>query len=213
MGQLLYWPGDRRLYPDILATERRNLEAAYPTLRLFERGEKAFVYGTYRAAYEIYEILIFLPLAYPDQHPILFPLGYHPPRGPIPRTPDRHINSDGTACVGFWGDIREYWPQGSTLTDYIERLVHSYLVGLTSFEAGEGWPWGERGHGIEGAYEWVLEKLGTTDRVFAEKVVEVATSGTLLDRDSPCLCGSNRKMRKCHFAAIEATLSLLVGTK
>lgn len=213
MGVLLRWHGKRK-NPHLLDKEQKRLEHRFPTLRLFRHGEQAIVYGTYRLAYqgvhiETYEILILIPTEYPDEPPVLYPLGFYPPRGPIPRSDGAHINADGSACVAYVGESRERFTTGSMLVDYIDKFVHPYMIGLTSYLNGDGWPYGERSHGDEGAVEWIAEKLDTTDHTFAVRVLRTIRHADTLENDGPCLCGSGRKLRKCHGSQIAAIAHLL----
>lgn len=214
MGVQLYWPGNR-VNMQILVIERLLLECQYPTLRLFQHGDQAIVYGTYRLVFEkvtieTYSIIIYIPTEYPDVLPVLYPLGFYPPRGPIPDTDGNHINCDGSACVAYRGEARELFPLGSTLVDFIQRLVHPYLIGLTSYLRGTGWPWGERSHGAKGAVEWIQEKLDTVDPSLVDWSLKWIISGQHLDMTAACPCGSRRKIRRCHGRRLTEMASTLV---
>ena len=121
--------------------------------------------------------------------------------GRIPRISDRHVDADGAACL-FVRD--EYWfrhPSGMTISEFLRGPVTSYFVAQHSFEAGCGWPYGERAHGDEGVVEFYGSLFDTRDVDIVRRLLELVTLKNIHGRWR-CPCGSGRRINSCHGTAI-----------
>lgn len=122
--------------------------------------------------------------------------------------PERHINSDGTFCLG-WEPIgprlpatpeeaRSWW---AALRGYL-RLQDAARTTRT-WPADCAWP-----HGDAARFEWTLEKLLAT---LPASIKSALYTGPLRrSRRDPCPCGSGRRLKECssHETDIGAVLWL-----
>lgn len=143
-----------------------------------------------------YRVALLFPKNYPGRVPLLF---YDDPA--VPFVAERHVMQDGRACLCAPADLLHYWPLGSTITKFVERLVRPHLVGQFSYEVNGVWPHPDRSHGFTGLWEAYAERIGTTnDRVVARFVLALREHRARLP-DSECLCGSGSRLQDCHGAA------------
>ena len=121
--------------------------------------------------------------------------------GRIPPVADRHVYSDGTACLFIEA---EYWfrhPRGLNLVEYLHGPVKTYFVGQVFYEVEGRWPFGERAHGAAGDVEFFAPLVGSRDprviRSFLEMVVAKKLRSTWR-----CPCGSGHRLWGCHDAVV-----------
>jgi hypothetical protein len=185
--------------------ELEELAERFPSLRFCPPvGEApAFVTGTFFVSAEVgYTTELELPAGYPSEVPIL-----HCNRDEIPWELDRHVvTQNGHACLCARSEYRLHWPEGSSLSDFIERLVRPYFLGQFYHETHGCWPpTGARSHGLQGiieAYAELSAPLGDTSRATMIRLM-----GLLSRKNDPkgheiCPCGSARPLRHCHRAEV-----------
>lgn len=178
-----------------------ELKAAYPDLTATVEGDLVFIRGPFllldeAAEVDRYDIVLELPLDFPEGVPSLREVG-----GRIPRHAKHHVNHDGTACLFVSGERWCYWPRGSSLTQFLNGPVRSYLLGQALVEAGRPWPFGERSHGAQGVLEAYGDMIGASDPVIIARYIQALTR-MKLRRHRPCPCGSSRPLRDCHLAQV-----------
>jgi hypothetical protein len=178
-----------------------SLKQYYPTLHLTDENGQWFIRGIFpvRANGGIvdhYLIEIFIPHNYPKNIPEVKELG-----GRIKRHPDWHVSADGTLCLFIPLERWKHMPDTATVITFLDGPLNDHLFSQTYFELHGHWPFGERGHGIEGVKEYLSEELGTDDVLTMRRLLEY------LSTKRPkghwvCFCGSGKKMRHCHFDTI-----------
>ena len=149
------------------------------------------VMGTHGEVIDRFHVRIEIPQGYPRELPIVRETG-----GRIPWIEDRHVNSDGTACVMMPEERYRVWPHGSTLTDFLNGPLRNFFLGQLARERGEPWPFGEWSHGEAGFLEFVHSELGTTDRVHVMRYL-AALSKSQPNFRLPCPCQSGKAIRDC----------------
>lgn len=181
----------------------RDVEGAFPGLFFEERGERVVVAGEFVVANEgrvldRYEIEVELPSDGPTTGiPVVREVG-----GRIPRTPDRHVNSDGSACLMV---PDEFWyrnPDGLDLISFLRGPVLHYFISQSIVEHGETWPAGERAHGIAGVLQFYASLLGTDNPGRIAAFLRMAAAKKMRAH-WPCPCGSGRRATCCHGERIE----------
>lgn len=181
--------------------EVRELAQRFPSLRIDKQAGDgtAIVSGAFHVTPEIaYTIRLSLSAIYPREAPILH---CHPRE--IPWELDRHVlPNSGTACLCARSEYRLHWPEGSTVSDFIERLVRPFLSGQFYYDAHDRWPpTGQRSHGVKGiieAYTELCEPLGGTSLETIEKVMRLLARTNDPKGHEPCPCGSGLRLRHCH---------------
>lgn len=186
-----------------------------PGLTAARNGAGISVTGAFLVAESLYAISPAGPLIsfdirieikgkYPSDEPRVFETG-----GRIPRTIDRHINTDGDCCVTIWEDwlVRAY---DTSFAAFLNGPLREYFLGQYVFERTAKWPFSERPHGSDGLYEAYAEILGIRNRK-----KDVTYYLRLLSKDWPrghwfCPCGSGKRLRHCHrddLAALHAKVT------
>ena len=142
-----------------------------------------------------YGIALVLPKNYPKAAPLMF---CNDPKLPIGNI-DRHIMSDGRACLGVQAEIDMRWAFGSKIVDFLEELVAPFLAWQAYFDVHQQPPpWGERSHYKQGILEFYAELLG---RPVDSSVIDFMR--LLARKNRPkghehCPCNSGERLRNCH---------------
>lgn len=170
---------------------------AFPELQSAEKFERIFFQGPFYLMYEgseieRFEIEVELPIDFPKGIPVVREL-----EGKIDRSEHYHTGKDGTHCLFVPGERWKYWPEGSTLVEFMEGVVRSFYIGFEHKKRIGSWPFDQRGHSEKGVFEAYSEMLG-----FSDPEVILAFIRILAEKDSKkhrlCPCGSGEKSRNCH---------------
>jgi len=185
-----------------LNKEILTVKQKYPTLNILYDKKVTYLQGSFPIHYNEQEIDRFvirieIPLNYPRSIPRVWEIG-----GRIPRILKRHINvRDGSACLFLEFERWQYFPPGSTLIDFLDGPIRSFLLMQCCFEKGISWSHGERSHGRTGIIEYFQELTGVEQSDIIVKLIEyVSKTGKKGVRGHLfCPCGSGKIIRKCHF--------------
>lgn len=132
--------------------------------------------------------------------------------GRIPWTEDRHINSDGSACVCLPEDYFSNHPGPFDLPLYLDGPVRSFFLGQALVERGDPWPHGEWKHGAEGMAQWAQEFLAALSAERRRAYAKVLESRELKGHVT-CPCGSGLRIRACHYRLIQRLRRVLTPPK
>jgi hypothetical protein len=187
----------QRENPEAFQLLTQRLQEEFPELHLNERAGIVVVAGIFllvdgQEVVDRYMVEIEVPKTYPKGIPVLREVG-----GRIPRNPDRHVESDGKACVFLPDEYYYRHPDGMDLIDFLKGPVLGFFVGQSLVECGQPWPQGECRHGDDGIIEFYVELLGTNDRRVIRCYLEVLAAGQLRGHRE-CPCGSGKRIRQCH---------------
>jgi len=194
--------------------EREALASACPLLRLVVVGpvfkinsvcrlkhECAVVHGVYslqipNSCRQIeYEIVLVLPSNYPKASPRMF---CNDTKLPIDNI-DRHIMSDGRACLGVQADISMRWSPSSTIVDFLESFVAPFLAWQAYYDVyHKPPPWGERSHFAQGILESYAELLGRQADSSVVSFMSLLARKNRPKGHEPCPCNSGKRLRNCH---------------
>lgn len=208
MGQ--WYESNRRLFRE----ERKALASACPLLRLAIVGpgfklnstyglvlESAVVHGTYSlhvpdtSRHIEYGIVLVLPGDYPKRPPVMY---CNDPKLPIGNI-DRHIMSDGRACLAVHAEIGTRWPPGSTIIDFLDILVAPFLAWQAYHdEYQKPPPWGECSHGAQGIIEYYAELLSRSADSSVVGFMRLLARKNRPKGHEPCPCNSGERLRNCH---------------
>jgi hypothetical protein len=142
-----------------------------------------------------YQVEIRFPPDYPRDLPIVEEIG-----GRIPRVPDRHISSDGTACLL----VPEEWllAADQSFRVFLDGPMKNFFLGQLLVEVGKPWPFGERQHGYEGLVQAYMEVLGISDATRVIAYFDCLRKKAIRGHHD-CPCGSNKRLRYCHRAELQ----------
>jgi len=108
-----------------------------------------------------------------------------------------HRNKNGTLCLETDASIRIRFLEGFSLVEWMQEFVETYYFSYEFFQRYGEFPFGERGHGLQGIMETYQEFFQEKDPVkvlaLMSSISEHSYRGHLL-----CPCGSGRKLRLCH---------------
>jgi hypothetical protein len=82
--------------------------------------------------------------------------------------------------------------------DFVDRLVHPFLVGQYYFDFHGKWPWRDRSHGIKGILEAYEELTGLKNLPAIRGFVEILSKERPAKGHWLCPCGSGKKLKVCH---------------
>jgi hypothetical protein len=121
----------------------------------------------------------------------------------LPRSPDRHVNDDGTLCVTLPHAYLYEHPEGMDLIQFLKGPLHDYLVAQCIVEHGGDWPAGEWAHGAGGIIEFYKGVFETEDVVRVVRYLDVLRH-QLMKGHWTCPCGSGAIIRSCGCGRLEA---------
>lgn len=208
--------------PSLLRKEQAAIEAAHPGLgleiqqpgfrinrELCLKRECAVAAGIYTltapgAPYYDYRIAVLPPDNYPASPCLVF---CNDPRLPIGNI-DRHILSNGQACLAVPGDLHRRWSPATGIVGFLEEFVSPFLAWQVFYDAhGHPPPWGQRAHGVEGIIEFYAEALGIPAGPCIPGFVPLIARKHSPKGHEICPCGSGLRLRHCHAAALSEARS------
>jgi hypothetical protein len=143
--------------------------------------------------------------------------------GRIPRTPDHHVNPDGSLCLGSPFRLRLALARDATLLAYIDRCLVPFLYAAEIREAQSGaLVFGELAHGSAGLLSELEQAFGLRGKGPVLAVLSLLALRRRVANKRPCPCGCDRRLGSCrlhqrlvpirravHRAAIRATIAEL----
>jgi hypothetical protein len=185
--------------------ELEELTDRFPFLHFNAESEDVapIITGTFPVGPDIgYTTTLELPRGYPSEVPIL-----HCDPAEIPWELDRHVvTQSGHACLCARSEYRLHWPEGSSISEFIQRLVRPFFLGQFYYETHGCWPpTGARSHGWPGIVEAYVElcaPLGDTSLPTILRVMRLLSRKNHPQGHEICPCGSGRLLRHCHRAVI-----------
>jgi hypothetical protein len=186
--------------PALLEEVRTSISADQPDLRLaivdgFVSARGSYALHDGEVVLDRYQVEIRFPREYPNALPVVEEIG-----GRIPRTADRHVSSDGTACLL----VPEEWllSQDPSFKAFLSGPMKNFFLGQFLVDAGMPWPFGQRSHGREGLIEAYMQLLGINDSNRVAAYLDCLRKKALKGHFD-CPCGSNKRLRNCHRAELQ----------
>jgi hypothetical protein len=139
-----------------------------------------------------YSIEIEFPEAYPNKIPIVKEVG-----GDIPRELDLHISYDGSCCLCLPQLEKFYFPKGSNIIIFLEKLVIPFFANQAYFKITGTWINGEYSHGKLGVYEFYKNLLDVHSLTNIIKFLKLSIK-SYPNFNKKCICGSNKPFKRCH---------------
>jgi len=152
--------------------------------------------------WETFELIILVPRAYPYCIPLLFETSKI-----LPRDIDWHISKGGVCCYDIEHNLLVLSRKGIFLADFIAAKIYSYFANQLIKLGGGDYVAGEYAHHFEGVVQYYQEMHGLSMQETI-RVLQTLLQPSKLGRNGLCPCGSGRKLKKCHAAAMEEIKSL-----
>lgn len=186
---------------DFFQKFKEAINNKYKTLHILIEDDTVYIRGTLfldsadGRELDHYSIEIQIPHNFPKGLPIVREIG-----GRLPKITDRHFNPvDETACLFLPDERYKYYPEGSTIVDFIEGPVRSFLYWQSDYDLNKGKSsFGERGHADKGIIEFYAEEIGISDKAVIIKLLDYLTKKKVKGHWN-CYCGSGKQLRYCHF--------------
>jgi hypothetical protein len=181
---------------------KESLEKTYPDLNVVVKGSYLLVLGTFPVSVDGKIVGRYLiRVEFPPDFPKSFPQLYEE-SGKIPKIRDRHFDGEtGRACMFVheeWGWLREKYP---TIVDFLSGAVNDFLVWQVLFDYHGKDILGARNHGLDGRIDFYKEIFKTDDMQIVIKGIDYLAHEKIKGHWL-CYCGSNKKLRNCHFKDI-----------
>jgi hypothetical protein len=180
--------------PKLLELVKNSIEENFSTLHFEMENDTAFIRGALHLPENLgfYSIEIELLKDYPDSVPLVKETG-----GKIKRDGEHHIWTTGNCCLFVEEETFRYYPEGTTIKAFIQKVVTGHFINQKHFEVSGKWIDGDRSHGIEGKCEFYREELRTDDIGFIYRFIQYLAKVTI-KKHWICFCGSKKKLQNCH---------------
>lgn len=176
------------LYSGLQLSSENNDQIVLSGSVLVNRNSKDYT------VYKEYQIQIVIPIL-SNELPYVIDIGHNIDE----LYPHRY--ADGRLCLETDTCIRIRFADGFSLSTWVSEYIEPYFFSYEYFNRYGEFPFGERGHGLEGILQTYEELFEEPDAV---KVLKLMASiitqryrGHML-----CPCGSEKKLRACHGKAI-----------
>jgi len=183
-----------------IARDIENVLTRYPTLKRMP-GKYIVLEGVFTAhsedgtiAIDDYDVRITIMSDYPYSFPKVEETG----NKILPKNATRHINSDGTLCLGNPVDEARVCRNGITLAWFLENVLNPHLCREYVRDKKGSYITGERSHGMEGIWESYFDVFDTKDKEHILREIGMILSSPDIGRNDPCYCHSGRKYKICH---------------
>lgn len=144
-----------------------------------------------------FSIRIELVQEFPGELPVVFETGNR-----IPRIPDRHVNKNGSCCLGVPSAIRRRLGRSFSLGAFIDGPLNDYFLFQSLTERGLPWSGREARHGELGVADSWSRIFPADSPLQMARVLIAATKPLLPKKNGRCPCGRRRRARRCHRPAI-----------
>lgn len=151
-----------------------------------------------------YRITVVPPDNYPASPCLVF---CDDPRLPIGNI-DRHILSDGQACLAVPGDLRRRWKPEDGIAGFLDQFVSPFLAWQVYYDVcGCPPPWGQRAHGVQGIIDFYAEALGLPSGTYITGFIPLFARKNPPKGHEICPCGSGFRLRHCHIQVLSEARS------
>ncbi len=184
--------------PKLLEDVEKSVRENFPTLNVLIESDKVFIRGILLLPEDVDEFFIEIELLedYPASVPIVREIGRRIPHG------KRHVFIHGDCCLFVREETWKHYPKGTTMIDFLNKIVVPYFLAQAYFEVTGKWLWGERSHDIYGIIEFYKEELKTNDTNLILRFIQYLAKPTL-KKYRVCYCGSKKKLQNCHYQTLK----------
>lgn len=143
---------------------------------------------------ESYELKLVIDKDHPRQSPKVFETG-----GLIPRTPDNHINQDGSFCLGSKIKVKSVLFDNPHIASFSESLLTPFLYSVCHKIKFNSFPYGELDHGEAGLIDDYQQLFVVKDKLSVLRTLSVLGRRKRDANKLPCPCGCGERLGKCSF--------------
>lgn len=140
-----------------------------------------------------FQIAIEVPRVFPRDIPVVFETG-----GRIPRTPEFHVNADGSLCLGSPVRLLTIAATQPTLLGFVDQALIPFLFAVSqSLSRKRSFPFGELSHGTPGALADYRDLFGLKTAEQAKLAIRALTLRKRIANKRPCPCGCGARLGRC----------------
>lgn len=191
--------------PTLLTNLQNDLKIKYPSLHLFLENNIYFIRGNFpivdaaQRTIDEFTIEVKIPDNFPKEVPRVREIG-----NKLPKIADRHFYPSGNACLFLLEERHKYLLPETTIMEFIEGPVKSFLIGQAGFTQTGTWIFGERAHNEAGIVDYYKNIINSEDIPTVTRFINYLSKSKVKGHWE-CYCGSKRKMRNCHFNTLLKT--------
>ena len=111
---------------------------------------------------------------------------------------DLHVNADGSFCLVISEREQELFENTFNIKEFFKKSLEPFLFQMSYYDREGSFPWGEYAHGHLAYFELYAEENIDMNRLFELVEKRDLVKAVATNRQSLCLCGSGKKLRKCH---------------
>lgn len=148
--------------------------------------------------WDTFQIAIVLNDKYPNSVPVVFEVSKK-----IPRVSDRHISANGACCLDIEHKLLRMASRGILLSEFIATKVYPFFANQIYFEKHERFAAEEYSHDFMGVEEFYRDELQIPNAKTAILILNSILSNSLPGRNDRCMCGQEKKYKKCHMQKVE----------
>lgn len=119
--------------------------------------------------------------------------------GVIPRSPDYHVNDNGTLCLGSPLKLISLCEENHSLNHFFEMCVEPFLYRILHKLKFDYCPGGELEHGSKGVVYDYCELLGLREAQDVVQALNLLSLRKRLANKERCPCGCNLRLGKCNY--------------
>lgn len=152
-------------------------------------------YRDYPLIRDDYRLSISVLDGFPTELPEVKEIG-----GAIIRTPDNHVNDNGTLCLGSPLRLRHILARQPDLLGFAQRCLVPYLYGHSYRRIFKTrLPFGELPHGSKGEMADYRDLFGLQTDQQVNQVLRILSATAKQAKRMLCPCGCERQLRYCKF--------------
>lgn len=126
----------------------------------------------------------------------------------IERDESWHINNDGVCCLDIDHKLEFLSKTGINIIAFYQEVIYPYFAN-TVYKMNTGkYANGEYLHNFNGVIQFYNEDLMESNSDIIISILKSILENKIPGRNSICICGSNRKFKKCHIGMINFLKSL-----
>ena len=152
-------------------------------------------YKDYPPIQGVYRLSISVPNAFPLELPEVKEIG-----GEISRTPENHVNDDGTLCLGSLLRLRQKLAKQPDLLGFAQLCLVPFLYGhWYQRKFRTLLPFGELQHGPNGEMADYRDLFGLQSNQQVKQVLQILSVPEKQAKRMPCPCGCGKRLQSCKF--------------
>lgn len=196
-----------------------NFLSKYPMFRIIPSKQKGIILSgnyqttiTHKKYGEIdidYNLEIIVSDDYPNTPPVIFETS-----NKIEKSPDNHINYDGSICLGSSLRLKLVLKKNSSLILFFNQCILPYLFAVTiKLKENKPFIFGELAHGKIGLYQDFQELFNLNGILKINSMLKLLTYKKREGNKQLCPCGCKKRISSCQYFKTVQRMRKLITRK